>query len=56
MVYSEDPKVGHPMMKHIIKLVEQSDDNDIQKTIVTSVVPGRKPSPVYHAAIRSEPS
>lgn len=56
MVYSEDPKVGHPMMKHIIKIVEQSDDNDIQKTIVSSVVPGRKPSPVYHAAIRPESS
>jgi ADP-ribose pyrophosphatase YjhB (NUDIX family) len=56
MVYSDDPKVGHPMMKHIIKLVEQSNENDIQKTIVSSVVPGRKPSPVYHAAIRSESS
>eukprot|EP00985_Skeletonema_marinoi_P002127 scaffold863_cov210-Skeletonema_marinoi.AAC.2 len=56
MVYAEDPKVGHPMMKHIMKIVEQSDQYDIQKTIVTSVVPGRKPSPVYHAAIKSESS
>lgn len=56
MVYSEDPKAGHPMMKQIIKIVEQSEQNDIQKTIVSSVVPGRKPSPVYHAPIQSNSS
>jgi ADP-ribose pyrophosphatase YjhB (NUDIX family) len=54
MVNSEDPQVGHPMMKQIMKIVEQSEQNDIQKTIVSSVVPGRKPSPVYHAPIQSE--
>jgi len=44
------------MMKQIMKIVEQSEQNDIQKTIVSSVVPGRKPSPVYHAPIHSESS
>ena len=56
MVNSEDPKVGHPMMKQMVKLVEQPESSDIQKTIVSSVVPGRKPSPVYHAPILSESS
>jgi ADP-ribose pyrophosphatase YjhB (NUDIX family) len=52
MVNSEDSEVGHPMMKQIMKIVEQSEQNDIQKTIISSVVPGRKPSPVYHAPIQ----
>lgn len=56
MVNNEDVKVGHPMMKHVMKIVDQGkwDENDIQKTIVSSVVPGRKSSPVYHAPIRSD--
>ena len=56
LVFSEDSKVGHPMMKQIMKIVEQSGDSDIHKTIVSSVVPGRRPSPVYHASIKSESS
>lgn len=56
LVFSEDSKVGHPMMKQIMKVVEQSGKSDIHKTIVSSVVPGRRPSPVYHASIKSESS
>lgn len=36
----------HPMMQHVMKLYEQ--EKSIEKTVVTSVVPGRKPSPIYH--------
>lgn len=50
MVQSYDG--GHPMMATIMKVLDQSDS--IQRTIVPSVVPGRKPSPIYHAAIREE--
>ena len=55
MVNNPDSKIGHPMMKQIMKLADQGDHNeyDIQRTIVSSVVPGRKGSPVYHAAICS---
>ena len=52
MVFSEDSKVGHPMMRQIMKIVDSK--GDIQKTIVPSVVPGRRPSPVYHAPIQSD--
>ena len=54
MVNNPDSKIGHPMMKHIMQLADQGESNeyDIQKTLVSSVVPGRKSSPVYHAAIR----
>lgn len=55
MVNSSDEKIGHPMMRQIMKLVDQGEENefDIQRTEVSSVVPGRKSSPVYHAAIRN---
>lgn len=50
MVNSDDDKLGHPMMKEIMKVVEQSHgENDIQQVMVDSIVPGRPPSPVYHA-------
>ena len=52
MVNSEDEKQGHPMMKQIMQVVEQDDgENDIQQIIVQSIVPGRPPSPVYHAPL-----
>jgi 8-oxo-dGTP pyrophosphatase MutT (NUDIX family) len=56
MVNNPDSKIGHPMMKQIMKLADQGEWNeyDIQKTIVSSVVPGRMGSPVYHAAVRSD--
>eukprot|EP00549_Striatella_unipunctata_P002186 CAMPEP_0118673422 /NCGR_PEP_ID=MMETSP0800-20121206/310_1 /TAXON_ID=210618 ORGANISM="Striatella unipunctata, Strain CCMP2910" /NCGR_SAMPLE_ID=MMETSP0800 /ASSEMBLY_ACC=CAM_ASM_000638 /LENGTH=298 /DNA_ID=CAMNT_0006568477 /DNA_START=295 /DNA_END=1191 /DNA_ORIENTATION=- len=51
MVYAEN---GHPMMQHILKLCDQdSETGDIQKSIISSIVPGRKPAPVYHAPLRS---
>jgi hypothetical protein len=39
-----------------MKIVDQGnwDEYDIQRTVVSSVVPGRKGSPVYHAAIRGK--
>merc|ERR1712032_1280017 len=36
MVNSDDPKVGHPMMKQMIEVLDQGFDNDIQRMIVTS--------------------
>jgi ADP-ribose pyrophosphatase YjhB (NUDIX family) len=56
MVFNPDSKVGHPMMQQIMKIVDQGnwDEYDIQRTVVSSVVPGRKGSPVYHAAIRGK--
>jgi len=48
---------GHPMMKCIMNLVAQDwNENDIQRTVVPSVVPGRQPSPIYHAPLRSSSS
>lgn len=49
MVQSDDSKIGHPMMSQVMKCVDKS--SDIQRMIVPSVVPGRKPSPLYHAPI-----
>jgi hypothetical protein len=43
---------GHPMMQHIMQLHDQ--DTDIQKTILQSIVPGRKPSPLYHAPLQPD--
>ena len=56
MVFSEEH--GHPMMQQIMRVVDQGleqdwEETDIQRLVVGSVVPGRKPSPVYHAPIRS---
>jgi len=40
----------HPMMRHILKLYDDSSSH-IQKSVVKSVVPGRKPSSVYHGSL-----
>jgi len=50
------PGGGHPMMYHLMKVYEQdkrAGEYDIQRTLVDSVVPGRLPSPIYHAPIRT---
>ena len=40
----------HPMMQKMISLHDcVAEENDIQRTVVNSIVPGRKPSPIYHA-------
>ena len=53
MVNNPEKGRGHPMMSQIMKIVDQDwEENDIQRTIVPSVVPGRKSSPLYHAPIR----
>jgi hypothetical protein len=54
MVCSEDPKVGHPMMKKMMEVVDQGREHDMARAIVPSVVPSRKPSPVYHVPIRPD--
>jgi len=47
-------KDGHPMMQQVMKLYDQDwKEHDIQQTVVSSIVPGRKPSPIYHPPIRS---
>lgn len=43
---------GHPMMSHIVDIYEQGAD--IERTLLSSVVPGRKPSPVYHYPLNSK--
>lgn len=40
-------KNGHPMMKHVIQIFDQG--KDIRKTVVNSIVPGRKANPIYHS-------
>ena len=47
-------KDGHPMMQHIMKLYDNDQANDIQQTVVSSIVPGRKPSPIYHPPLRAQ--
>lgn len=47
-------KDGHPMMQHIMKLYDNGRANDIQQTVVSSIVPGRKPSPIYHPPLREQ--
>ena len=44
-------KQGHPMMQHVMKLYDE--DCEIQQTVVPSIVPGRKPSPIYHPPVPS---
>ena len=37
----------HPMMQKVLELFDA--ENDIRRSVVSSIVPGRKPSPMYHA-------
>ena len=50
MVTSDDVKIGHPMMARIMEVLD-SDRGGMERTIIPSVVPGRRPSPLYHAPI-----
>jgi hypothetical protein len=50
MVNNDDVKIGHPMMARIMKVLD-SDRGGMERTIIPSVVPGRRPSPLYHAPI-----
>lgn len=43
-------KEGHPMMQHVMKLYDA--DCEIQQTVVQSIVPGQKPTPIYHPPLR----
>lgn len=52
MVESEDKNVGHPMMAQIMKVVDQSFG--MERMILPSIVPKRKPSPLYHVPIRPD--
>lgn len=45
MVMGHDGGKGHPMMQHVIKAMEAG--NYLDREIVTSVVPGRKPNAIY---------
>lgn len=36
----------HPIMQHFLQVFE--GDLDMEKTVVTSIVPGRRPSPIYY--------
>lgn len=50
MIHDKDN--GHPMMQHVMKRYDQ--DCDIQQTVVPSIVPGRRPSPIYHPIIGTD--
>ncbi len=39
----------HAMMQRMMSL-HDIEENDIQRTVINSIVPGRKPSPLYHAS------
>jgi ADP-ribose pyrophosphatase YjhB (NUDIX family) len=41
-----DPEHGHPMMSHVLHVLEAG--RQIQRTVVDSVVPGRKPNAIYY--------
>ena len=43
----------HPMMSHILKLYDD-DSSHLQRSVLKSLVPGRKPSPIYHGLIPSK--
>jgi len=45
MVDGTDGSTGHPMMRNVMKIYDQK--LQIQSKEVTSVVPGRKPNPMY---------
>ena len=45
MVKGQDGGTGHPVMQHVLRVFEA--ENDVQKVMIDSIVPGRKPSPVY---------
>ena len=51
MVFNETP---HPVMQTMTKIIEQEDYNDVVRSMIPSIVPGRKPSPVYHVPIINE--
>jgi 8-oxo-dGTP pyrophosphatase MutT (NUDIX family) len=42
MIHGKD---GHPMMRHVMRLYE--NECEIKQTVVSSIVPGRRPSPIY---------
>lgn len=44
----------HPFMQLVLQLIDQDragETHDIQRTTISSIVPGRMPSPVYHAPL-----
>jgi ADP-ribose pyrophosphatase YjhB (NUDIX family) len=53
MVNGEDGNPPHPMMKHV--LVVFDEERRIEKRIIESVVPGRKPNAVFYPATDSSP-
>lgn len=49
MVNGKDGGQGHPMMKHVVEVLDA--DRRIERTVVNSIVPGRKPNSIYYPAI-----
>lgn len=49
MVKGEDGNGGHPMMSHVIDVLD--DGRNIDRAIVHSIVPGRKPNAIYYPSI-----
>ena len=47
-----DGETPHPVMKLVCDIIDQGVEGDIQRSWISSIVPGRKPSPVYHAAVK----
>ena len=47
--YRDMVEKDHPTMRHILKLYDGMAE--IERTVHKSVVPGRDPSPIYHASL-----
>jgi len=44
-----NPERPHPTMQRVMEVYDQ--DCAIERSVVSSIVPGRKPSPIYHASL-----
>ena len=52
MVRGENGGPGHPMMVHVIEALDAG--HHIQRKVVNSVVPGRKPNAIYYPVVLSD--
>jgi ADP-ribose pyrophosphatase YjhB (NUDIX family) len=54
MVGGEKP---HPMMQKVLEVLDSENGSaDIDRSVISSIVPGRKPSPIYHSSIINKES
>jgi len=53
MVKGENGENGHPMMSHVIDVLDA--ERRIEKRVVKSIVPGRKPNAIYLPNVNEKP-